>query len=151
MVLIVEIFVGDIIFGGNGMLYKSFVDQMCKEFEMSMFCEIKFFIGLQVHQTKNSINMTQSKYINEILITFGMDESRLVSTPMLARVKLSKEYTSANVNETQYRSMIGKLQYVVHNRPDSAHVVGIVARFPSNPKETHMTSIKRISRYLKGT
>lgn len=47
--------------------------------------------------------------------------------------------------------MIGKLQYIVHSRPDIAHVVGIVARFSADPKETHMTAIKRIFRYLRGT
>ena len=47
--------------------------------------------------------------------------------------------------------MIGKLQYVVHTRPDIALVVGIVARFSTNPIENHMMKVKRIMRYLKGT
>ena len=47
--------------------------------------------------------------------------------------------------------MIGKLQYVVHSRPDIALVVGIVARFSTNPRENHLMAIKRIMRYLKGT
>ena len=46
--------------------------------------------------------------------------------------------------------MIGKLHYVVHRRLDIAHYVGIVARFSSSPKETHMTIVERIFRYLKG-
>lgn len=47
--------------------------------------------------------------------------------------------------------MIGKLQYVVRSRPYIAHAVGIVATFSSNPKDSHVTSVKRISKYLKGT
>ena len=50
-----------------------------------------------------------------------------------------------------YRSMIGKIQYVVHSRPDIALAVGIVARFFANPKENHLMAVKRIMRYLKGT
>ena len=46
--------------------------------------------------------------------------------------------------------MIGKLQYVVHTRPNIALAVGMVARFLANPKENHMIAIKRIMRYLKG-
>ena len=46
--------------------------------------------------------------------------------------------------------MIGKLQYVVHSRFDIA-LVGIVARFSTNPKENHMMVVKIIMRYLKGT
>ena len=47
--------------------------------------------------------------------------------------------------------MIGKLQYVVHTRPDIDLEVGIVARFLEKHKENHMMEIKRILRYLKDT
>ncbi|GLJ25519.1 hypothetical protein SUGI_0488560 [Cryptomeria japonica] len=86
---------------------------------------------------------------NEMSKEFEM--SLIVSTPMTTNCKLSKNDESASVDETLYRSMIGKLQYVVYSRPDIAHAVGIVARFVAYPKETHMTTIKRIFRYLKGT
>ena len=46
--------------------------------------------------------------------------------------------------------MIGKLQYVVHSRPDIALVVGIVARFFTNLRENHLMVVKRIMRYVKG-
>ena len=49
-----------------------------------------------------------------------------------------------------YRSMIGKLQYVVHSRPDITLAVGIVARFSANPRENHLMVVKRIMIYLKG-
>ena len=49
------------------------------------------------------------------------------------------------------KSMIGKLQYVVHSRPNIALAVGIVARFFANPRENHIMVVKRIMRYLKGT
>ena len=39
--------VDDIIFGGQDALCKDFANQMKLEFEMSMFGEIKFFVGLQ--------------------------------------------------------------------------------------------------------
>ena len=44
-----KFFVDDIIFGGQDTLCKAFANEMKQEFEMSMFGEIKFFMGLQVH------------------------------------------------------------------------------------------------------
>ena len=44
--------------------------EMMKEFEMSMFGEIKFFVGLQINQLKNGTFITQFKYMNKILKTF---------------------------------------------------------------------------------
>ena len=81
-ILISEIFVDDIIFGGKDVLCKDFAKQMKHEFEMSMFGEIKLVVGLQVHQLKHGIFVTQSKYIKEVLKTFGLEDSKLVSTPM---------------------------------------------------------------------
>ena len=118
---------------------------------MSMFGEIKFFMGLQVHQMKYGIYITQSKYVKEILKTFGLEDSKLVSIPMVTGHKLSKNDDLTKVNQTLYRSMIGKFQYVVHKKPDIALCVGIVARFSANPRENHLMAVKRIMRYLKGT
>ena len=149
-ILISKIFVDYIIFGGRDALCKDSSNQMKQEFEMSMFGEIKFFVGLQVHQMKHGIYITQSKYIKEILKTFGLEGSKLVSTPMVIVFKLSKNDDSTEVNQTLYRSMIGKLQYVVHSRPNIALAMNIVARFSTNPKENHLMAVKRIMRYLKG-
>ena len=61
------------------------------EFEMSMFGKIKFFIGLKIYQNKNGIYITQSKYIKEILKTFGMEDLKLVGTPVCNGLKLTKD------------------------------------------------------------
>ena len=116
-----------------------------------MFEEIKFFIGLQVYQMKYDIYITQSKYVKEILKTFGMEDSKPINTPMVTGHKLSKMNDSAKLSQTLYMSMINKLQYVVHNRPNIVLGVGIVARFSVNLKENHLMVVNRIMRYLKGT
>ena len=105
---------------------------MKKEFEMSMFGEIKFFVGLQIQQRNKGIYITQSKYTKEILKKFGRKDSKLVGTPMYTGLKLTKYDDSKEVDKTLYRSMIGKLQYVVHTKLDIALEVGIVARFQQN-------------------
>ena len=79
-----------------------------------------------------------------------MEDSKHVSTPMVTGHKLSKNDDSTKVNQTLYRSMIGKLEYVIHNRPNIALSIGIFARFSTCPRENHMMAMKRIIRYLKG-
>ena len=118
---------------------------------MSMFREIKFFFGLHTQEKRDGIYITQSKYIKEILKKFGMDDSRPIGTPMSTGHKLSKDDYSKAVDQTTYRSMIRKLQYLVRAKPDIALVVGMMARFSANPKDNYMMAIKRIMRYLKGT
>ena len=43
------------------------------------------------------------------------------------------------------------LLYVTATRLDVMQDVGLVSRFQPNPKETHVTVVKRIFKYLKGT
>ena len=106
---------------------------------------------LQLTQSNKGIFISQAKYMKEMLREFGMEDSKLVSTPMITRCKLSKEDESKEVNQTLYRSMIGNLLYVTTSRPDIVQVVGLVAWFQSAPKETDVQVVKMIFRYLKGT
>ena len=76
---------------------------MQKEFEMSMFGEIKFCVGLKVYQMKKEIYINRSKYIKEILKTFGMEDLGPVSKPMAIGYKLSKDDNSTKVHKTLHR------------------------------------------------
>ena len=82
---------------------------------------------------------------------FGMEDCKLVRTPMITGCKLSKDDESKEVDQKLYRSMIGSLLYVTTSRPDVMQAVGLVVRFQANPKEAHVLEIKRIFRYFKGT
>jgi hypothetical protein len=150
--VIVEIYVDDIIFGSdNDQLSQQFVESMQNEFEMSMLGEMKFFLGLQITQSDEGIFISQTKYINEMLKKFQMQDCKPVGTPMVTGCKLSQNDDSENVEQTMYRSMIGSLLYVTATRPDVMHAVCQVARFQASPKASHLLAVKRILRYLKGT
>ena len=97
-ILLAEIFVDDIIFGGHDIFYREFPNEMKKEFEMSMFGEIKLFVGLQVYQMKGGIYITQSKYIKDILKTFRMEDSRPIGIPMTTGYKFLKNDDFSEVN-----------------------------------------------------
>jgi hypothetical protein len=47
--------------------------------------------------------------------------------------------------------MIGNLLYITTSRPDIMHVVGMVGRYQSAPKHSHLLAVKRIFMYLKET
>jgi len=93
----------------------------------------------------------QQKYIKELLKKFGMDSSKPIDTPISPSTKLVLDDRSPLVEEKLYRGMIGSLLYLTASRPNIVFGVGLCARFQSNPKEIHLTAIKRILRYLKHT
>lgn len=56
-----------------------------------------------------------------------MEDCKPIGTPMVIGCKLYKNDEAHEVNETLYQSMIGKLQYAIHNRPNIAQDVGLVS------------------------
>ena len=87
-----------------------------------------------------------------MLDKYGMGNCNPASTPAATDLKLIKEDGSKSVDQSQYQSMIGSLLYLaVGTRPDIAFAVGAVSKFNSCPTESHLTAVKRIFRYLKGS
>ncbi|GKB67612.1 hypothetical protein Tco_0929024 [Tanacetum coccineum] len=109
------------------------------------------YIGLQVNQFSNGIFINQSKYILDILKRFGMENCDTVPTPMVEQAKLKLDLVGKPVDHTDYRSMIGSLMYLTSSRPDIMFATCMCARYQANPNEHHVSAVKRIFRYLKGT
>ena len=74
-----------------------------------------------------------------------------VSTPMSTGVKLGKDEDSEKVDDCMYKSLIGSLLYLTANRPDICFVVSLLSRFMHSPRDKHLTTAKRVLRYIKGT
>nr|GFC62640.1 uncharacterized mitochondrial protein AtMg00810-like [Tanacetum cinerariifolium] len=97
------------------------------------------------------IFINQSKYILDILKRFGLENCDSVPTPMVEQAKLKLDLVGKLVDHTDHRSMIGLLMYVTSSRPDIMFTTCMCARYQANPNEHHVSAIKRIFRYLKGT
>ncbi|GJR17383.1 retrovirus-related pol polyprotein from transposon TNT 1-94 [Tanacetum coccineum] len=151
-IMLIQIYVDDIIFGSTNPKYcTKFSNLMEKRFEVSMMGEMKFFLGLQVNQFSNGIFINQSKYILYILKRFGMENCDAILTPMVEQAKLKLDLVGKPVDHTDYRSMIGSLMYLTSSRPDIMFATCMCARYQANPNEHHVSAVKRIFRYLKGT
>jgi len=71
--------------------------------------------------------------------------------PMHPSSCLDKDESGKFVSKKECRGMIGSLLYLTTSRPDIVFVVGLCARFQTYAKESHLTAVKRILRYLVGT
>ncbi|GJZ49660.1 retrovirus-related pol polyprotein from transposon TNT 1-94 [Tanacetum coccineum] len=151
-ILLVQIYVDDIIFGStNPKFSKRFEKLMHSRFEMSLMGEMKFFLGLQIHQSPRGIFINQAKYALEILKKHGMEKCDTVGTPMATKPKLDADLSGKLVDQTDYRSKIGSLMYLTSSRPDIVQAVCYCARYQARPTEKHLKEVKRIFRYLRGT
>ncbi|MFS7942027.1 putative RNA-directed DNA polymerase [Helianthus anomalus] len=123
---------------------------MKKKFGMSSMGEMKFFLGLQVEQLPDGIFIHQTKYVKDVLDKFDMKDCSPASTPLAQNHGICPDEQGVKMDETLYRSIIGSLMYLTASRPDIMYPTCLCARYQSNPKQSHLTIVKRILRYLKG-
>jgi hypothetical protein len=149
---ICQIYVNDIIFGStNDALSHEFATMMSREFEMSMIDELNFFLGFQIKQMDHETFVSQDKYLKDILKKFDIENCKPNKTPMTTNAHLNLDMEGKLVDQSLYRFMIGSLLYLTASRPNIMFSVCLCARFQANPKESHLSVLKRILRYFKHT
>jgi len=151
-VLLICLYVDDLlIIGSNPAEIEKLKGNLKSEFEMSDLGLLSYFLGIEFAETKDGIVMHQKKYIKEVLKRFSMDQCHKVDTPVEGNLKLDTDDHEASVDATLFRQLVECLRFVCHSRPEISYGVGLVSRFMSNPKQSHLAAAKRILRYLKGT
>ncbi|MCI86836.1 gag-pol polyprotein, partial [Trifolium medium] len=63
-----------------------------------------------------------------------MDSLAHKRTPTATHLKLTKDESGVDVDQSMYMSMIGSLFYLTTSRPDIAFAVGVCARYQAAPK-----------------
>ncbi|GJW90669.1 hypothetical protein Tco_0168222 [Tanacetum coccineum] len=74
-----------------------------------------------------------------------------MKTPIVPTNNLGSDLAGKPVNKTSYRGMIRLLMYLTATRPNIQFSTVLCARYQYNPKASHLTGVKRILKYLKGT
>jgi hypothetical protein len=132
------VYVDDIVFGGSfNSLVARFVEDMSREFEMSVMDELQFFLGLQIKQSKEGTFVHQAKYTKVIVRKFKMEDSKAMATPMSTTTSLDVDEEGEHVDQKEYRSMIGSLLYLTATRPDIQFSVCLCTRFQASQRTLH--------------
>nr|GEY07502.1 hypothetical protein [Tanacetum cinerariifolium] len=148
-ILLVQVYVDDIIFGSTNLNFsKRFANLMKNNFEMLMMGELKFFLGLQVHQSPRGIFINQSQCAIELLKKHGMNDCVSMSTLMATEIP-DADLQGTPIDQTTYRQMIRELMYLTTSRPDIAFATFVFARYQARPTVKHLKEVKWIFRYLR--
>lgn len=151
-VIYVLIYVDDFVITGScDIAVRQFINTMCQEFRCWDLGQLSYFLGLEMSSTPTSIKITQKKYSIDLLTKFKMMGSKPISTPTTPGSHLANTSGTPIEDLTQYRSLVGALQYLSITRPDISYVVNQVCKFMQTPTTVHWQAAKRILRYIKGT
>ena len=114
---------------------------------------LHYFLGLEVTHTAAGLSLNQKKYSLDLLRRAGMLKCKPVTTPMAVTEKLSADIgvLLSSDDATDYRSIVGGLQYLTITRPDLSFSVNRVCQYLHEPRDTHWSAVKRILRYVRLT
>nr|KYP61818.1 Retrovirus-related Pol polyprotein from transposon TNT 1-94 [Cajanus cajan]KYP63036.1 Retrovirus-related Pol polyprotein from transposon TNT 1-94 [Cajanus cajan] len=151
-ILVLCLYVDDLLITGSSLTAIESLKQGLKsEFEMTDLGILSYFLGIEFAYTEKGIFMHQRKYMSEVLKRFKMLGCKPAETPAELNVKLDKSEDEGSVDGTMFRQIVGSLRFICHSRPEIAFSVGLVSRFMSDPRQSHLVAAKRIMRYLRGT
>ncbi|XP_062110330.1 type 2 DNA topoisomerase 6 subunit B-like [Humulus lupulus] len=128
-----------------------FVTTLHREFSIRDLGPLHYFLGIEVTCTSGQLHLSQQKYINDILSTTNMLDSKPAPTPGKVGKPLSQHDGMLLEDPTEYRRIVGSLQYVTMKRPNIAFAVNCACQFMHSPTSSHLLAVKRILRYLRGT
>lgn len=112
---------------------------------------VRYFLGLEIHQTDKGLHVNQRKYIIDLITDCGMLDSKPTKTPIVKAAQGLKINGTPLKDPERYRRLIGRLLYLNFTRPDMAFASQQLSQFVNNPCEEHWVAAMYTVRYSKGT
>lgn len=145
-------YVDDIILtGDNNDMVNQVVNSLAQRFSIKDLGLLAYFLGVEVIPHEHGILLSQRRYILDLLARTNMMDSKSVLTPLPTNPPLTLHSGSALMDPTEYRAIVGSLQYLSLTRPEIAFTVNKLSQYMYRPTTDHWVTVKRLLRYLCGT
>lgn len=150
--MVISLYVDAIIYTSpSPSMISEFKEDMMNTFRMSNLGPFNQFLGLEVKQSLKGIFIGQKNYIESILHQMNMAKCKPSMTPMGVNEKLQDDGSEDCSDPGMFRSLIGRLLYITHTRPNVCFAVNYLSRFMNQPRKSHFIATKRVVRYLAGS
>ncbi|KAL5552893.1 hypothetical protein UlMin_040294 [Ulmus minor] len=136
--LLILIYVDDIIvIGNNKEEIEKLIIVLSNSFSLKDLGQLSYFLGIEVRTDAEGLHLSQKRYIKDLLNKSKMDNAKPLPTPMINNLKLTTSIGDPVTNATEYRSIVGALQYITITRLEIAFSVNKVCQFIQCPLDQH--------------
>ncbi|XP_019193128.1 PREDICTED: uncharacterized protein LOC109187399 [Ipomoea nil] len=136
--------------GNDAVLIDTLLKQLSTTFKIRDLGTPGFFLGIETVKVNDGMLLLQRRYLGDILTRAGMGDCKLLATPAAVTQAVSPSEKPFD-NPTQYRRIVGALQYLTITRPNLSYAVNRLCQFMHSLTEDHWGLLKRVLRYVKGT
>ncbi|KAJ9556568.1 LOW QUALITY PROTEIN: hypothetical protein OSB04_011182 [Centaurea solstitialis] len=129
-----------LIIGGDDKMIRSTKDMLKSKFDMKGMGLSYVILGIKITRTQNSLELSQTHYVDKILEKFYKGDTSITKTPSdTKRIVLHK---------VEYSRILDSLMYLMScTRLDLAYAVSKLSRYTSNASVEYWRSITRLLRY----
>ncbi|CAL2259385.1 unnamed protein product [Prunus armeniaca] len=125
--LFLLIYVDDIIVTGNALSQvNALLQSLNRQFAMKDLGDLHYFLGIEVQRTPDMLCLNQAKYVVDLLKRATLHKANPCLTPVATGSQLSSLHGSPLSDPTEYRSLVGALQYLTITHPDISFAVNQV-------------------------
>lgn len=150
--IIALVYVDYVLLTGTDVVFISHVKKVLHDtFTIKDLGLAKYYLGLEIHRTKEGLYLHQHKFVHDLLLEAGLEHAKPLSLSIDQTVKLSPTEGELLDDPSVYRKYVGKLLYLTVSRPDITYAVHHLSQFLQAPRAPHMLAVQRVLRYLKST
>ncbi|XP_019255434.1 PREDICTED: uncharacterized protein LOC109234046 [Nicotiana attenuata] len=127
---------------------KQFLDSESKIKDLG---SLHYFLGIEVTSHSSGVLLNQKKFVHDLLKEYNCLDVAPVISPLELNHKLHVNVGDLLPQPDKFRSLVGKLLFLTHTRPDICFGVQHLSQFLKAPRVPHMHAALHMLRYLKGT
>nr|CAD1840600.1 unnamed protein product [Ananas comosus var. bracteatus] len=144
-IVLLLVHVDDIVITGTDLLLITQLEQHLRQsFHMKDLGHLTYFLGLEVQTDSSGISLHQHKYIQDLIVLAGLQDSSSVYTPLEVNVKYHTAEGEILSDPLLYRQLVGSLNYPTITRPDISFAVQQVRQFMHSPRHLHLAAVRRV-------
>lgn len=124
------VYVDDIIITGCKLTnVQSIIQKLSARFSLKDLGPLSYFLGTEVTRKSDCLVLSQCKYIADMIRESHMQDSNGIQTLISTAPPLTITSGDPIVDHSEYRRIVGKLQYLSLTRPDISFAVNKLSQF----------------------
>lgn len=120
-------------------------------FRIKDLWKLTYVLALEVAYLPHSIVLSQKKFTSNLLRISGLETFKKVATPLPINLELYSSDSPLYSDPTKYRSLIGKLNFLTHTRPDFPFTIQALSQFMQSPTILHYSALVHTLNYVATT
>jgi hypothetical protein len=123
------------------------------EFEVTNMGQLHWLLGIQINFNCELIVLPQEAFVDKIFEQFQVNDSHPTVLSIDPNIRLTKHESVLEAEEHHlYQSIIGSCMYLVtYTRPDLVYPIFYISQFLAALSKSHLSAVKHLLRYIKGT